>query len=309
MDGGDGDPVDSGNVAHVAVFRADEALKQGVLTRHELAAYHRRLFPGVYADKRTALSLNDRIVAAWLWSRRRAVICGLAASALHGAKWVHPGTPIELNFTRDKFPAGVTVYRDTLLTDEIAQHREMAVTTVARTAFDLARRLPLLNAVQHLDSLGRATRFRHDDVIAVAAAHPRVRGRRRLARLLDLMDAGAQSPKETWLRLLLIDAGFPRPQTQIPLLAPDGFPLYFLDMGWEDIKVAVEYDGEQHRTDIDQYRTDVIRAEYLDGLGWRRIRVLAGHRPDDIVRRVARAGVPRNVECAAVPGFTHSLSA
>ncbi len=31
------------------------------------------------------------------------------------------------------------------------------------------------------------------------------------------MDAGAQSPKETWLRLLLIDAGFPRPQTQIPV--------------------------------------------------------------------------------------------
>ena len=57
--------------------------------------------------------------------------------------------------------------------------------------------------------------------------------------------------------------------------------------------VAVEYDGEQHRTDVEQYRGDVIRAEYLDGVGWRRIRVLAGHRREDIIRRVAALGVPR----------------
>ena len=67
----------------------------------------------------------------------------------------------------------------------------------------------------------------------------------------DLVDEGAQSPKETWLRLLLIEAGFPRPQTQIPVLAPDGYPRYYLDMGWPEFMVAVEYDGEQHRTDTE----------------------------------------------------------
>lgn len=129
--------------------------------------------------------------------------------------------------------------------------------------------------------------------MAVLDAHPYVRGRTRVPRLLDLVDAGAQSPKETWLRLLLMEAGFPRPRTQIPVPAPDGYPLYFLDMGWEEFMVAVEYDGEQHRTDIVQYRHDVVRAEYVDSIGWRRIRVLAGDRRDDIIRRVERAGVPR----------------
>jgi hypothetical protein len=110
-------------------------------------------------------------------------------------------------------------------------------------------------------------------------------------RLLDLVDAGAQSPKETWLRLLLLDAGFPRPQTQIPVFE-NGYPRYYLDLGWEEFMVAVEYDGEQHRTDSRQYRGDISRSEFLDGLGWRRIRVLAGDRGPAVVRRVAQAGVP-----------------
>lgn len=171
--------------------------------------------------------------------------------------------------------------------------RGIAVTTVARTAFDLARRGPTGTAVERLDALARATGFRVADVTAVLDAHPHVRGRRRVRRLLDLVDPGAQSPRETWLRLLLIDAGFPRPRTQIPVLTPSGYPRYFLDMGWEEFAVAAEYDGEHHRTDRRQYRGDVARAEYIDRLGWRRVRVLAGDLPADIVRRVEQAGVPR----------------
>ncbi len=143
----------------------------------------------------------------------------------------------------------------------------------------------------HLDALARATHFTADDVLAILDAHPRVRGRRRVPELLDLVDPGAQSPKETWLRLLLIEAGFPRPQTQI--VVTRGYSCYYLDLGWEEFMVAVEYDGEQHRTDDIQYRGNVIRSEYIDSLGWRRIRVLAGHRRDDIIARVSQAGVPR----------------
>jgi hypothetical protein len=237
------------------------------------------------------LSLDDRIIAAWLWSRRRGVISGLAASALHGAKWIDPNSVIELNLAHNKSPLGITTRRDTLADGEIACLRGMACTTIERTALDLARRYPVSTAVERLDALAWATRFDADGVIALLDAHPRLRGRRRVRRLLELVDAGAQSPKETWLRLLLIEAGFPRPQTQIPVLE-NGYPRYYLDMGWEEFMVAVEYDGEQHRTDTRQYRGDIARSEFLDGLGWRRIRVLAGDRGPAIVRRVAQAGVP-----------------
>lgn len=272
---------------------ASEALAAGEVSRYELSADYRRLLPDVYASKRMPLSHEDRVMAAWLWSRREGIICGLAASALHGARWVDPATPVELNLPHNKSPSGVITRRDTILGGEIVTLAGMAVTTVPRTAFDLARRGPFGIALQRLDALARATGFDQADVTEVLDAHPKVRGRCRVPRLLDLVDAGAQSPKETWLRLLLIEAGFPRPTTQIPVLAPDGYQRYFLDMGWEEFMVAAEYDGEQHRTDDRQYRDDVIRAEYIDSLGWRRIRVLAGDRRDDIIRRVERAGVPR----------------
>ena len=106
---------------------------------------------------------------------------------------------------------------------------------------------------------------------------------------LDLVDAGAQSPKETWLRLLLIGAGFPRPRTQIPVLGADGFPRYFLDMGWEDIMLAVEYDGEQHWTNPSQFATDVERLEYIAKIGWTVVRVVSRHRGHDVIRRVRHA--------------------
>lgn len=276
------------------VFIASEALAVGRITRYQLAADHRRLLPDVYAPRRVQLSLDDRIAAAWLWSRRRGVIAGAAASAMHGAQWVRLDVPIELNLPNNKPPAGVITRNDTLLDDEIAQVRGMSVTTVERTAFDLARRGPVDRAVARLDALARATHFNSEAVLSLADDHPRIRGLRRVADVLAMVDEGAQSPKETWLRLLLVEAGFPRPRTQIPVLAPDGYPRYYLDMGWPELMVAVEYDGEQHRTDAGQYRGDVTRSEYIERLGWRRIRVLAGHRGPDIVRRVARAGVPRS---------------
>ncbi len=165
------------------------------------------------------------------------------------------------------------------------------MTTVERTAFDLARHGSARQAVARLDALARATQFKPADVLTLADRHPHVRGLRRVPTVLGLVDDGAQSPKETWLRLVLIEAGFPRPETQIPVLAPDGYPRYFLDLGWRDVMVAVEYDGEQHRTDSAQFRGDVRRAEYIESLGWRRIRVLAGDRAADILRRVERAWV------------------
>ncbi|HWT49249.1 MAG TPA: DUF559 domain-containing protein, partial [Mycobacterium sp.] len=77
--------------------------------------------------------------------------------------------------------------------------------------------------------------------------------------------------------------------TQIPVYDDFGEVIAYLDMGWEDVKVAVEYDGEQHRSDRRQYSWDVRRLEMLERRGWIVTRVLAGDRPEDIVRRVRAA--------------------
>lgn len=274
------------------VFRGSEALARGELTRHALRTQHRRLLPDVYAPTRTVLTLEQRAMAAWLWSGRAGVVAGLTASALHGTQFVD-GNVIELNWPNHRAPPGVRTGNDTLLAEEITMLSGLPVTTVERTAFDLARRDGEGRAVGRLDALARATEFKTADVLAVADRHPHVRWLRRVARLLDLVDPGAESPKESWLRMLLISASYPRPTTQIPVPRPDGYSMYFLDMGWESIKVAVEYDGEHHREDPDAYRKDIVRAEYLAALGWLVVRVVKGQSTAQILLRVQRAVVSR----------------
>jgi len=270
------------------IFVGSEALAGGELTAHELRTYFRRLHPDVYAPKRMQLSLQQRTEAAWLWSRREGVVSGIAASALHGAEFVGDEVPIEVNWPNHRAPKGVLTRNDTLLAAETELIAGIPVTTRERTAFDLARHFVLGQAVARLDSLARATDFKAGEVLALVPQHPHLKGTRGVDRVLNLIDAGAQSPKETWLRLLLIDAGFPRPQTQIPVLSPSGYPRYYLDMGWPEIKVAVEYDGDHHRKDPEQFRKDIIRLEYIQSLGWRLVRVIAGDRRHQIVQRVNR---------------------
>jgi very-short-patch-repair endonuclease len=277
----------------VQVLIGSEALAAGTLTRHELRMFHRRLHPDVYAPKQATLTLEDRIAAAWLWSGRRGVVCGLAAAALHGAKWVDDEEPVELGLTDRRPTAGVITRNCTFPEDETMSRGGMELTTVERTAFDLARSGLVRQAVAGLDALAAAAHFKHEDVRELARRHKGARRIRRLDTVLDLVDAGAESPQETRVRLLLLDNGFPRPRTQIPVPGPTGFPRYYLDMGWEDILVAVEYDGEHHRKNTVDYRKDIVRLEYIQSLGWIVIRVVAGNHPRDIVERVRRARASR----------------
>lgn len=268
-------------------FVGSEAVAAGQVTKYQLAQDYQRLLPDLYTAK-GPLTLEDRILAAWKWSKGRGVITGLAASALHGAKWVETGTPVEMNLPNSRSPRGVITRNERLLDAEVVVRRGVRVTTPVRTAFDLARRDTEYRAIARLDALSRATRFSADEVLELSRLHPHIRGLVRVPALLSRVDSGAESPQETRLRLTLIDAGFPVPQTQIPVRRPNG-RRYFLDMGWPELMVAVEYDGEHHRTDRFSFTSDVARAEYLASVGWIIIRVLADHRQRDIIERVKRA--------------------
>ncbi len=270
-------------------FLGGEALASGALNRHQLRTGYRPVFPGVYLSNDVEPSLELRIAAAWLWSRRSATVVGAAAAALHGARWIPDDVPVELACNNTHPPGGVLTRRDALTDGETQTLRGYAVTTPERTAFDIGRRGAVRSAVVRLDALARATGFKADDVLRVAKAHPRSPGLRRLEAALELVDPGAQSPRESYLRLLLIDAGFPRPQTQVPVLGADGIPVAYLDLGWPERLVAVEYDGDQHRTDRRQYVKDIRRSEMLERMGWIVVRVVAEDRPAGIIGRVRAA--------------------
>lgn len=270
------------------VFIGSEAILQGRLSPYQLRSRFRSIYPDVYLSGYSPPSLRQRCEAAWLWSGRRGILAGLAAAALHGSKWIDDDEPVELIWRNPHPPVGVITRNQRLDGDEVTHVARLPVTTPARTAYDMARQLPRAKALVRLDALMRVTPFSVEEVLSLAKRYPGGRGLRRLRMVLPLVDGGSASPKETWLRLLLLDAGLPRPTTQIPV-HESWCLIGILDMGWEKYKVAVEYDGDQHRTDRRQYVRDQRRLRELEAMGWIIIRVIAEDRPVDVIRRVRQA--------------------
>jgi hypothetical protein len=267
-------------------FIGSEALASGALTRYELRTYYRAIMSNVYLDKRVQPSFRHRTIAAYLWSGREAVVAGLAASALHRSKWIDDDSLVELIWRNARVPAGVVARADSVLDEEIQRLNGLAVTSPQRTAFDIGRRGRLDDAVARLDALAQATDFKVSAVEELAARHRHTRGLRQLEKVLSLVDPGAESPKETWLRLLAIRAGYPHPRTQIPVLSPDRRRWYYLDMGWEELMLALEYDGDHHRTTRERFAYQIERAEDLHELGWTVVTVAARHQPPSVLRRL-----------------------
>jgi hypothetical protein len=274
-------------------FIGSEALERGTLNRHQLRTRYRALLPDVYLSARAQPSLEQRIAAAWLWSKGAATIAGAAAAALHGTKWIPKDVPVELICTNSRPPRGVLTRRCLLSQGEAQVIDGRSVTTPERTAFDIGRGGAMHSVVARLDALAAATGFRVEDVLEIAQSHRHSPGLRRLEIALELVDAGAQSPRESYLRLLLIEAGFPRPQTQISVLGADGIPDAHIDLGWPEYMVGVEYEGDQHQTDRRRYVYDIHRLEMLEERGWLIIRVVAEDGRANIARRVAAALVER----------------
>jgi hypothetical protein len=270
-------------------FIGSEAVAAGALTKTQLTTRCRRLFSDVYVMRDIDVDAEARAKAGWLWSRRRGVIAGFSAAALHGSRWVDDRRVVELIHDNRRNPPGIQTHRDRIEDDEIVLLAGMAVTSPARTALDFGCWYPTMTAVAGMDALARAVEVKAVDVELLARRYPGRRGVGRARKAIELFDPGAQSPKESWLRVVLIQAGLPRPQTQISVRDEFGNPFAYLDMGWEDVKVAVEYDGEQHRGDRRQYSWDVRRLETLERLGWIVIRVLAGDRPAEVLSRVRGA--------------------
>ncbi|GJF08751.1 hypothetical protein NGTWS0302_29670 [Mycolicibacterium cyprinidarum] len=268
-----------------------EAVAAGIVTRHELQRWYRPLYRNVHAPKSRKLTLRDRAVGAWLWSSRKGVITGLAAAALHGSRWIDDGVDIELIHTYPRSPRGIITRNERLADDEWEQLHGLAVTTPVRTAFDLGRFQP--DAVARMDALLRVRPYSPEDVTVLAKRYRGARGVARLKQALPRVDPGAQSPRETWWRILVTDCGFPAPTTQIPVCDQRGRLVRIVDFGWEDYNVALEYDGDQHQSDRGQYLKDRRVLPLLDRLGWKVIGVVKEDDPVMVIQTLHQAMTAR----------------
>lgn len=275
------------------LFLVHEALAAKAMPERAVRSLYEVVYPGVYSSAGVELTARERARAAWLWSRRQAVIAGTSATALLGAKWVSPALNAELIHDNRHAPRGITVHSERLHPAEVIEVEGMPVTSPARTAFDVGRwTSSRLHTVQRLDALTNATRVKIADVEEVIASHRGARGLVRLRGVLPLVDGGAESPQETRTRLAMIDAGLPTPQTQIRVCDEYGDFVARIDMGYRELLVGIEYDGPQHWTDPAQRQRDIDRHAALLELGWTIIRVsseLLRYRQGTFIARVVAA--------------------
>lgn len=134
-------------------------------------------------------------------------------------------------------------------------------TCARRTAFDLGRRPPLVEAVVAVDALARVGEFAPRDLIRVGYDHLGAPGSRLLAGAVALASPLSGSPMETRIRLALHHAGLPPPVLQHPV-GP-----YALDLAYPAALLAVEHDGCEHLTP-ERARHDLRRQAVLTAAGW-----------------------------------------
>lgn len=91
----------------MAPFLGSEAVAAGRASEYDLRSRFTAIYPDVYVADDADLTLDDRALGAWLWSGRRAVLCGLTASALHGARYVEDTQPVELVSPNRRPPGGI----------------------------------------------------------------------------------------------------------------------------------------------------------------------------------------------------------
>lgn len=240
-----------------AAMTRDRGIHPAELSRLLNLGLVRRLVRGVYVAAQTSDSLELRVAALRLVVPRGAVVTDRTAGWLHGAEMIlapgdHLAVPPVSVFHRgvgcrvrtDLVASGQRMMPDS----DVMEIGGVSVTTPLRTACDLGRLLKRGPALGALDAMLRLLAFSKDELLEAAAGFRGYRWIRQLRALAPLADPRAESPQESLLRLRWLECpGMPRPEPQRAVPAPPhvvgGY--YFVDLGIDELKFGIEYDGEE----------------------------------------------------------------
>jgi len=118
------------------------------------------------------------------------------------------------------------------------------------------------------------------------------RGAKRLREALESVRPRTDSARETATRLVIVRAGLPEPEVNGEIFDRLGRKIATGDLVFRGYRILVEYDGEQHRTDEEQYHWDVDRLDAIMEAGWRVIRINKSHlrmSPSTALRKITTA--------------------
>jgi Protein of unknown function (DUF559) len=265
------------------VFRGTDAIREGLVTPNGLRSRSwQRLRQDVYADSRLERDHALACSAAALTLPDEAVIAGRSAAYRHGvdhaAGYADPVHIVVAPTSSFRVRTGLVVHRATLHPDEVERVGPDRCTSPVRTAWDVALWHDLPVAVGIIDALLAAGRMGPGQLMAFCEQRTGQRGHLQARRAFTLADGRSQSPPESRLRVRLAEAGLPPATPQCPVTAALGVPLY-LDLGWSEYRVGLEYDGHWHAT-AEQLHRDRRRLNLLQGAGW-----IVLHATSDRLRR------------------------
>jgi hypothetical protein len=264
-------------------FTQEEAIRVGVTRKQLRGAAYCRLGSGLYRWAGLKESPHLKLTAVARRLPAGAAFSGRTAAWLHGLD-VEPCDPIEVICRGHR--AGASVIRAALTRESIVMQRGLPTTSPLRTVVDLGGRDPLTEGVVAADM------FRHAGLVTIAqlrtyiTQHPGAKGIARLRRVVDLAEPKSESAMETRLRMLLVLAGLPRPEVQGSIHDDQGNFLGRPDLLYRDRRLAIEFDGGNHR---DRIVDDNRRQNRIIGAGYRLLRFTASdvyRTPGSVVMQV-----------------------
>jgi very-short-patch-repair endonuclease len=268
-------------------FRGSDAVARGILRRGPLPPpRYRRIFPDIYLGATQDLDLLTLSQGAYLLvAPIGGILAGYSAAAMLGADCAPQEASAEVLVPRHvRAHPQLVVRQGRADGPDRWSVRGCAVTSPERTAWDLARGLPLEEAVVALDCLARRGRFAPAALLDRMISQPGARGCTHLRDIVELANPLAESAMETRLRLLLVRSGLPVPVVQHELVC-DGRVVARFDLAYPRARLAIEYDGSMHDDRLDR-RRDLRTGQ----LGWYTARFTASdlRRPATTVETVRR---------------------
>ncbi len=247
----------------------------------------RRLFRGVYIAADVSLSLAIWLEAVLLVLPDDTIVSHSSAMQLRGFTPDGPA-PLELSTNSGLVTEheGIVLHRrgGRLVAETIAG---LPVTCPDRTFVDCAHRRPIVEVIQLGDLLVRTGQTTVDRLRHYANTR-HLHGVRRARRLLRYVRQGAESPRETVVRLMVVWSGLPEPECNADIVDADGNFVARGDLVLHRWLVVVEYDGWYHERDGHQRQRDVLRRERLEAQGWRVVVITARdlRHPESVPSRV-----------------------
>jgi hypothetical protein len=254
-------------------FTIGEAEKVGFSRFRLRAGNWRRLGRGTYVWAGRDTDPLGGLAALHARLPQGSVFSGLTAARLHG--FADGGSAIEITLPPDvsvHARAGLSLRSVALHPGDVTTCGQLSVTTPLRTCFDLACCLPLTEAVAAIDSALHRGRVALPELRGYVARSGGLRGVAQARRVVELVEPGVESPMESRLRMILVLGGLPRPRVQVELRDAAGRHLGRPDLLYPRARLAIEYDGDNHR---DRLADDNRRQNRLQRAGYRLLRYTA----------------------------------